>query len=240
MLQASTRTSAPDSPLVRLLARLTALEVGESPQSFADRLGQWLRWTDATPLFNALKDVPSPRVGTAPAADTMAAAGERLRSALARAIAEESAAATAEFRAPPITLPGEVRDPTPGFAPYRRCFLARQGAMAAGIEPLRGRLRMALSARSARLARLAAVDAVMEQVIGAQEHRLLAGVAKLLEKRFAHLRAGSADDEDWPAQFQQELQAVLMAELDLRWQPIEGLLAALRSPNGLTRDKQAP
>lgn len=240
MVHAPTRTSAPDSPLVRLLARLTALEAGESPQSFADRLSQWLRWTDATPLFNALKDAQSARAGTAPATDTLGSAGERLRAALARAIAEECAAATTEFRAPPITLPGEPRDPTPGFAPYRRCFLARQGAMAAGIEPLRGRLRMALSSRSPALARLAAVDAVMEQVIGAQEHRLLAGVARLLEKRFARLRDEAEGEDDWPALFQQELQAVLMAELDLRWQPIEGLLAALRSPNGLTRDEQAP
>ncbi|MFT3718261.1 DUF3348 family protein [Pseudorhodoferax sp.] len=238
MLQASRRTGSPDSALVRLLARLAELEGCESPQNFANRLSQWLRWTDATPLFNALQAAPAPRPpARAGAAEAAAAASARLRGALAQAIAEEVAAATAEFRAPPIQLPGEPRESTPGFAPYRRCCLARQSAMAAGIEPLRGRLRLALAARSPALARLAGVDAVLEQVVGAQEHRLLAGVPRLLEKRFGRLRAGTAPDggDGWILQFQQELQGVLLAELELRWQPIEGLLAALRSHQGGAR-----
>ena len=53
MVQASRRTGSSDSALVRLLARLAELDVRESPQGFADRLGQWLRWTDAMPLFTA-------------------------------------------------------------------------------------------------------------------------------------------------------------------------------------------
>lgn len=232
MVQASRRTGSPDSALVRLLARLTESETRDSPQqNFADHLGQWLRWTDATPLFTALQEQPAPRTARAgaDAHDTMAAASGRLRSALARAIAEESAAATADFRHPPPALPGEPKEATPGFTPYRRCYLARQNAMVVGIEPLRGRLRLALAARSPALARLARVDAVMEQVTAAQEHRLLAGLPRLLEQRFARLRDEAADGVDWPAQFQQELQALLLAELELRWQPIEGLLASLKS-----------
>lgn len=239
MVQASRRTGSSDSALVRLLARLAELDVRESPQGFADRLGQWLRWTDAMPLFTALKDAPAPRAAGDPAraAATLqatAGAGARLRSALARAIAEEAAAATVEFRAPPVPLPGEVREATPGFAPYRRCVLARQSAMATAIAPLRGRLRMALSGRSPACAKLAAVDTVLEQVIGAQEHRLLAGIPRLLEQHFRRLRAthgdGKQEDaDDWAVQFQHELQGVLLAELDLRWQPIEGLLKTLRA-----------
>lgn len=237
MVQASRHTGTPDSALVRLLARLAASDVRESPQGFADRLGQWLRWTDAVPLFTALKDAPQARSAggdpakAAAALQTMAGAAARLRSALARAIAEEAAAATLEFRAPPVPLPGEAKEATPGFPPYRRCVLARQSAMAAGIAPLRGRLRMAMSACSPALARLATVDAVLEQVVGNQEHRLLSGIPKLLERRFRQLRDASGDGavQDWPALFQQEVQSVLLAELDLRWQPIEGLMKTLRS-----------
>lgn len=234
MVQASRRTGSPDSALVRLLARLAELDVRESPQGFADRLGQWLRWTDATPLFTALKDAPAARSAPVDAAkaaaalQTLAGTAARLRSALARAIAEEVATATEDVRNPPPPLPGEPKDATPGFAPYRRCVLARQASMATGIAPLRGRLRMALTARSPALARLAAVDTVMEQVIGAQEHRLLSGIPKLLEKRFRQLR-DAPDLDDWTGLFQQDLQGVLMAELDLRWQPIEGLLKTLRN-----------
>nr|WP_145549345.1 DUF3348 family protein [Variovorax boronicumulans] len=237
MVQASRHTGTPDSALVRLLARMAGSDVRESPQGFADRLGLWLRWTDAMPLFTALKDAPAPRPASgdpakaAAAVQTIAGAAARLRSALVRAIAEETAAATVEFRAPPVPLPGEVKEATPGFPPYRRCVLARQSAMAAAIAPLRGRLRMALSARSPALARLATVDTVLEQVIGNQEHRLLAGIPKVLEKRFRQLRDASGEDAvaDWPTVFQHEVQSVLLAELDLRWQPIEGLMKTLRS-----------
>lgn len=238
MVQASRRTGSSDSALVRLLARLSELDARESPQGFADRLGQWLRWTDATPLFTALKDAPQPPARPVDANKAAAAlqatlgAGSRLRGALSRAIAQEVAAAAAEFRAPPVPLPGELKEATPGFAPYRRCVLARQSAMAAAIEPLRGRLRLLLAARRPALARLAAVDAVLEQVIGAQEHRLLAGIPRLLEKRFRQLRDASAPDaaDEWHALFQHDVQSVLQAELELRWQPIDGLTKTLRAP----------
>jgi hypothetical protein len=236
MVHASRRTSSPDSPLVRQLVRLAGLDVRESPQGFANRLGQWLRWTDAMPLFTALQQPPAatPAAPRDPAkaalqVQSLGATAERLRAALARAIVDEVAVATADYRNPPPPLPGDPKEATPGFAAYRRCVLARQAAMATGIAPLRGRLRMALSARSPTLARLATIDTVMEQVVAAQEHPLLAGLSKLLEKRLRQLRDDADAQDDWIAQFQQETQGLLLAELDLRWQPIEGLLKTLRT-----------
>ena len=68
--------------------------------------------------------------------------------------------------------------------------------------------------------------------------RLLANLPTLLEKRFARLRAEAEAAEHatsdaappWQPHFQQELDGLLQAELDLRWQPIAGLLAALPAP----------
>jgi hypothetical protein len=150
-----------------------------------------------------------------------ALAEARARTALANAIAEDGTAAAAA-----------------DFAPFRRRYLALQQAMEAGIGPLRGRLRALLAARSPAMARLAAVDVVMEQVLAAREHSLLASVPALLEKHFTRLRQASpetvgepgseAEAGEWLHVFRKDMKNVLLAELDFRFQPIEGLLEALR------------
>lgn len=122
------------------------------------------------------------------------------------------------------------------FSPYRRRYVSRQQTMESAIAPLRTRLQAALVARSPALAQLAAVDAVMAQALGAHEVRLLATIPTLLEKHFTRLRRAQADAIDpdvspdiWLDGFDRDMQSVLFAELDIRLQPIEGLLEALRS-----------
>ena len=215
----SRRTGFTDSALVRLLARLTDINVPESRHGFADRLSQWFGWTDAISLSAALD-------GSSAAAQSRArvpaSAQERecsgVRAALAKAINERGAFAS-------------------DFASHRRRYLARQQAMETAIGPLRGRLRARLAAGSPAMARLAAVDAVMEQVLGAQEQRLLSTVPGLLEKHFERLRQaerardesdGGGDSGAWLEVFCTDMRSVLLAELDIRLQPIEGLLEALR------------
>ena len=122
------------------------------------------------------------------------------------------------------------------FAAWRQRYAACQLAMETQIVPLRRRLRGTLADRSAALAKLAELDTVMEQVVGAQERALLATVAARLEPRFDHClgtRADAGPDAPtqpgpWLDRFRQEMRALLLAELDLRLQPIEGLLEACR------------
>jgi len=199
----------------------------------ADRLGEWLGWTDAIALSAALNG-SSPAAGRAGApADTGALETEcnGLRRALANAIAADSA----------FTARG--RDVPTDFPSYRRSYAARQQTMETAIEPLRERLRAIVAARSPAMARLAAVDAVMARVLGVQEHNLLAGIPSRLEKHFARLRrAEPAPDEEpegelrpgpWLDLFRNDMRDLLLAELDFRFQPVEGLLEALRSaPTG--------
>ena len=253
------RTDFTGPALIRLLARLTEVEVPESPQAFADRLSQWLGWTDAIALSTALNGGPS--TATAPSADArvspaQAAEGEcaRVRASLAKAIAEDSVFAplpvrtpTGKAGAPPMPPQAPAADAAgskPDFAPYRLRYQARQQGMDAAIGPLREKLRARLAAHpSAALARLAAIDAVMEQALGEQERRLLAGLPALLEKYFERLRrqheaeqAQNPDSPDnsttaapWLPRFGKDVQSVLLAELELRYQPVEGLLQALRT-----------
>ena len=219
MVQVSRRTGFTGSALIRLLARLTDIEVPEPRQAFADRLSQWLGWTDAISLSAALNG--NPAIASSSRARGSGTAEERestrVRTTLANAIADDT-------RNAPV-------DATADFAAHRRRYLARQQAMETSIGPLRGRLRSTLASRSPDMAKLAAVDVVMEQVLSAQEHRLLATVPAMLEKHFERLRQTGTEAEPsaWLNVFRKDMHDVLLAEMEIRFQPVEGLLEALRT-----------
>jgi hypothetical protein len=257
MAQASQRTSFHGSTLVRLLSRLTDLDVRESRQGTADRLSQWFGWTDAISLSAALDGSPAAAQSSARASGR-AEEGEcaRVRAALTQAIAEDCIPTTArkpglrptpaaDASAPPDATVTSAAAATAAFAPFRRRYLTRQQAMETRIAPLRARVRATLATRSPAMARLAAVDVVMEQVLVPQERRLLATVPTLLEKHFQRLRQANQTTPDepdaaapslpfppsseWLDVFCKHMQDVLLAELDIRLQPVEGLLDALRT-----------
>ncbi|MBN3784519.1 DUF3348 domain-containing protein, partial [Burkholderia sp. Ac-20345] len=152
---------------------------------------------------------------------------------------------------------------TADFADFRQRYLSLQQDMETAIGQLRGRLRVAVAARSSGMARLATLDAIMERVLGARERSLLSAIPALLGTRFGRLRdaerqaladaesaaaaaaaadpAGDgavvADDTavtaivpgTWLDTFRDEMQSILLAELEVRFQTVDGLLAALRT-----------
>ena len=132
-----------------------------------------------------------------------------------------------------------------GFTPFRHCMGAQQHAMMTALIPLRERLRIELGQMGPDPLRLAALDAAMTPVLAAQERRLLGRIPAMLERRYLRLRneataaqtadgtqaaqeAGGPASAAWLDPFRGELRAILHAELALRLQPIEGLIAALR------------
>jgi hypothetical protein len=248
MVQASQRTAASSGPaLIRLLARLTDVEVAESSQSLSDRLSQWLGWTDAIGLSTALSGNP-PVV--APGARAFGSAEEsecaRVRASLTSTIARETTLSAANRRGSPReraqAAPTEV---VVDYAVFRQQYQSIQQTMDTDIGNLRGRLRAMLAARTPAMARLAVVDAIMERALSPRERNLLAGVPGMLAGHFDRLRLAeqaSLADADaagesaavkagtWQNVFRKDMQSVLLAELDVRFQPVEGLLAALRTP----------
>ena len=238
------RTGFTDAALVRQLAPWVgaASDAGTAPD-FTGQLSGWLRWTDAQPLFAALHEP----IGTPPPADDVDASpdsaqadGHSVHQLLARSLADDAPwreAPRPRHRSPSSGWVASAAPPEElafDFPTYRRHYAAQQQNMEALITPLRARLRHVLALQSPALARLAALDAVMERMLGEPERRLLASVPALLEKRFAQLRTHAAEappadaSPRWQTQFQHELEATLQAELALRWQPIQGLLSALR------------
>ena len=217
------------SAFVRALAALADVPAPASQDAFAQRLSAWFDWTHAFSLAAALNDA-----GTRPVVPAFGGQGAlqaderefaRVRSALAKAIADATAGATEPRRG---ARAGATVDLPVDFATWRQRYARCQLAMETQVVPLRRRLRGALADRSAALARLGELDIVMEQVVGAQERALLAGVAGRLEPRFHALRAASTEAGPWLERFRLEMRGLLLAELELRLQPVEGLLQACR------------
>lgn len=213
-------TPAPE-PLARLLLQWGVAPLPTAP--VAERLGGLLGWADAIGLSQVLA---TPAAATADAGARRAAiawadaALERVQTELPAAfddalLALESAEPAAEGL-PLADL----------LAPYRLHHAQQQRSMAARVGSLRERLRPHLAEASGALARLAQLDAVFERALAAQERQALAGLPALLTRRAETHHA--ADPRRWRARFWADLQRALQAELDLRLQPVLGLIEALR------------
>ncbi|MBS7456037.1 DUF3348 domain-containing protein [Coralloluteibacterium stylophorae] len=221
MAKAPERTSVPGPVFIRLLARLTDARLPASGPALADRLSQWIDWSRAVALAGALDGrLPAPAADAAAFDEDEAAECARMRRALGDAIdaAPELAASAGTAGA------GD-------FAPFRQRHVALQRRMQTATGQLRGRLRDRLAAASPAGARLAAIDAVMEQTLSPREQDLLAQVPTLLGLHFERLRgpAASGGARPWLDIFRLDMRGVLRAELDVRFLPIDALLAALRT-----------
>lgn len=252
---------------MRLLSRLARIEVTESRQTPAVRLGQWMGWTESIVLSKALTAaVPAfserdAGPGATPGQGAGLEEGDRSTShPVAQEVAgdaidvvELAAADYTQVRqaleqaigaavAPPAPVSSMQRRQLRGgpkpmadvdFPSYRRRYSLLQQKMEDSITALRGRLRALVAVQSPEMARLAAVDVAMEQALMEQELRLLAGIPGLLEDRFGHLlREGQVqapvEPGPWLDAFRDDMRSVLLAELELRLQPVEGLLSAIR------------
>lgn len=208
---------------VRLLARLAEAGPTAIGPPLAEPLSQWIDWNRAVALSAALDGRPPPADPDVPvfdaAQDTACAAA---RDALRRAIVEAHAASS-------------PADGTPEFQVFRKRYVKLQQAMQAVTGRLRGELRDRLPHVSPDLARLAEVDAAMERVLGPREYTLLAKVPDVLETHYARLRDAAPAAPDpaspgpWLEAFRCDMRDALLAELDVRFLPIDALLAALRA-----------
>ncbi|HKX41163.1 MAG TPA: DUF3348 family protein [Burkholderiaceae bacterium] len=216
MLHGSSSPGVAGSELIRLLARLAGAPPTRHGQTFAERLGHWLSWSDAISLSAALNTGPSASgPGRSRGPDGEEADFQRVRAAL-----EASIAAGPRERA---------SSPT-DFGPHRRHCIAQQQAMQDAIGALRERLRHALSRRSPAAARLAAIDGVMDQTLAPRERSLLGLVPLRLQAHFERLQRAAGDaDAGWPQTFRDDMDLVLRAELEHRLLPAQGLLDALRA-----------
>jgi hypothetical protein len=221
------------STLVRQLAAWQPVPEGaDAPrQDVAERLGQWLNVADAIALHALHQALPAVRVRPRAQGVALQAPAElqaelqRVRQALERAITRHDADLTEHE-----------------FAPVHQHVLDLQRHMDMRIDALRDHVRQTLSMASPPLAQLAALDASLHQLLSGREQHLLSTVPSFLKARFARVRK-AADTAADPSQTETEatattaatatattltadLHALLRAELDLRLQPVHGMIEA--------------
>ena len=235
-MRSSFHHAAP-SALARQLAR--ALPAGAFPdaprQDVAERLGGWLHVAETIQLHAAQTAIEAagaaaarrpPRTGPAALHAALSAELDRVRAVLARSI---------------TTAPAHKPDPNDldtEFALYHQRLGDQQRRMEMSIDALREHVRQQLAQSTPAMAQLAATDAVMDGFFGGREQRLLSTLPAFLKARFAALRREAAqarepdapdtpDDLRWLQTFAAEFEQTLLAELDLRLQPVTGLIEAL-------------
>ncbi|WMJ69431.1 DUF3348 family protein [Stenotrophomonas sp. 24(2023)] len=202
---------------LRLLARLSDGAMPATSPALTDRLGQWVDWNRAVALSAALTGrLPEPG-GAGEAADDVLADCAQAEASLQASIHDDAEAER--------LLDLAEAAAAPNFASLRQRYLVLQRAIQTATGRLRGRLREQLVQVSPALARLAEVDAVMEQTLSPREHALLATAPAVLGTRFERVHG----QPGWRAPFRHDMRSLLLAELELRFHPIHGLLAALRS-----------
>lgn len=210
------RNDFSSSRLVRLLGPWVPVEAEAPTMDFAERLSLWVNAFDAIGLEAAHRairaiDAPSPRRPRVPPvrAEALHDDVRRVRSALAHAISQDV-----------LPLPGEAGK---GFAPYHQRHLDLQRQMEQMVRPLREHVREALARVSTRLRKLVALDAALGEVLARREQAVMSTAATLLKPRFEQLRKAGEPVEAFESDWRQ----ALLAELDLRLEPVLGLVEAL-------------
>lgn len=198
----------------------------------AERLGGWLNVAETIQLHAAQAAIGAagasaarrpPRTGPAALHTTLRAELDRVRAVLTRSITS-----------PPDHKP-DPNDLDTEFALFHQRLGDQQRRMEMSVDALREHVRQQLAQSTPAMAQLAAIDAVMDGFFGGREQRLLSTLPAFLKARFAALRREAAqardpdtpDDLRWLQTFAAEFEQTLLAELDLRLQPVAGLIEAL-------------
>lgn len=226
-----------DEPLTATLTRLGLTQGPPWTGSFVEALSTSLDWTQAGPLFHALRTpITTARTPTLPRhhpedpGPALAAEIEGLRRTL-RDLGPLGLPATParQHARGPRSDPARAEEPAPDASDWRRHYAHRQQAMEAAVAAWRESLRLALAQRGERGARLAAIDAVLERAVTPREDATLSALP-LMAERLHTLRVGSsAPSEAGLATLARDLPRLLLAELELRLQPVWGLLEALQA-----------
>ncbi|MEZ5646780.1 MAG: DUF3348 family protein [Burkholderiaceae bacterium] len=221
---------APPSALVRQLARWLP-DAPEAPrQDVAERLGQWLHVAESVQLHAALGAVSA--AGRSRSATSAGSVDGDLADALRQELDRVRAVLARSIRTREPGHQPDAADLDIEFALYHQRLNDQQRRMEMSVDALRQHVRQQLARGTASQKQLAALDAAMETLFAGREQRLLNTLPAWLKSRFQALRqaaaaAGTPDDLRWLDAFADEFEQTLLAELDLRLQPVIGLIESM-------------
>jgi hypothetical protein len=228
--------------MLRFWTERGLLDPGSVPRDVGERLGDWLSVRHAIQLHQLL-DRSDLGQGT-----THANTDHSVRADLDQILGDLRAAILQDRFAK-----GLWRNPMPAamilhplvwdelWEPYRRYLSDHQKQMSLWLGRWRRKARSALAVAGGDLQILARMDAVYDDALHEKETRLLSTLPLRMGRHLARLVAKhlppdeaangqrSASSPVWLRDFETELRAGLLAELELRIQPLLGLVEALES-----------
>lgn len=244
MSQASPQSSLNSSRLIRFLSDLEVSDTQLTHARFAERLGNLIDFSDSIILSAAHIELPNtkfePKTGST---EHIQDSFLELRSNLVQSIIKSTTPGAGLHRIKlPVPTSDEPLDKVTTYEAYHRFYALHQRDMDLKIQQFRLQLREDISALSPTLAKLAILDRALGDTLHMHTRRFFAVIPRLLEKRFSYLwgnhqQAVTPDKTDdpeswvlsggWLEKFYKEIQGLLLAELEVRLQPVIGLIEAL-------------
>lgn len=243
------------SRLVQLLHGWAQVDCEPPRQDIAERLGEWLGALDSIRLDGALQAISSHAAAAARPGSVVDLGG------LMRAVEQTKAELMALFAAKKKHAGTDIRrgrgadaeatEPEASadadYTSHHQRYQALQKQIESKVAQCRAQVRQAVAKGAPGLRQLAALDAAMEQMLGERSQKLLTTVPVYLERRFEHWRhihrqqamAASAEDDPalwrqpggWLHAFEQDMREMLLAEIQVRLQPVLGLVEAAQNEN---------
>ena len=240
--QHSAQASLNGSRLLRVLGELAVSDAEVSHQHFALRLGQLIDLSDSVNIsrVHAQSTASSFTVSTV-SEEAVTAEFLQVRNAIVASIIKSFEDATGLRR---IKLPRPGLEPpsdaVSGYEPYGRFYAAHQREMDSKIQQLRTLVRDAAKGGSAELAQLVVLDEALGNTLTVHSRKFFATIPGLLARHYAHLLNEytlacdnpQGNSGSWPELlelFCQNMQSLLLAEVEARLLPTQGLIEALHS-----------
>ncbi|WP_372966090.1 DUF3348 family protein [Marinobacter sp.] len=217
---ASVQSGSPHARLLQLLANGNAAHKPDTLPCFAERLSRLFGLGDTMVLDAAIAfRTRQPGTCQQPVFDRLTQELANTRRALIRKI---------NSYGDDIRPDGNVEP-----EPYLNAWLVQQRKVAASSRQLRDKVRKAMKEHNQNLARLAELDSVFDHTMAGYTGQCFSHISKVLEQRFQALQTPSEPTQntgtssgDWLHRYCEDAQNLLLAELDVRLEPVLGLLEA--------------
>lgn len=241
MTQSPPQIAFKGTRLVRLLSDMAVSDVEVSHKQFTERLGRLIDLSESIALSEAhwkASKIKYEPTGTS--SEKVKDEFLRVRGAMVQSVIKTfvPSAGPTLIKLPKVKPEG-FADKSTAYESYKRFYVAHQREIDFKIQNLQSYVRDAVSGYSTPLAKLAALDVALNAAIEGHTRKFLLVIPRLLGKRFDYLynehlqQSEQADPESWMLagawldKFCREMQGVLLAEIDIRLQPVLGLVEAL-------------
>lgn len=257
MIQTTSSTLLDRSRLVGLLMELSETKLSSAEYNLAERLSYLIGMQGSINLARTLQQLTR-NVG-APVAentlplqeDVLTSCRDMVNTITSGFAAESTLEVTTDVQ---LIVPSACHslraEVLKTYEPYKRFYSAHQTEMGVGLQALRQRVRAHLAGSSLELNQLVELDTALDDNLASHTRRLFNVIPTLLEQRFKlllkkHQESGDADNNEldnwlapngWLELFYQDLRELLLAEFDVRLQPILGLLEALNEQTDNNHD----